>query len=144
MTNGMLPSYEAAYPDLLQSETSKGDHHHEPEESEQAEGAAAARTDRCDRRAKCGELLCQSSTLAEIAGGQVRQEAGSVLSLAAGNYLIHRKENEAMKIKTDLKAGMKYAECDEYRNYFKEAALKGKCEALQVQVPPLNPQSSGT
>ena len=49
-----------------------------------------------------------------------------------------------MNIKTDLKAGMKYAECDEYRNMLKEAAKKGKCEALQVYVPPLYPQTSGT
>jgi hypothetical protein len=49
-----------------------------------------------------------------------------------------------MKIKTDLKAGMNYVECDQYRNMFKEAAKKGKCEALQVQVPPLYPQTSGT
>jgi len=49
-----------------------------------------------------------------------------------------------MKIKTDLKAGMNYAECDQYRNFFKEATNTGKCEALQVQVPPLNTQSSGT
>jgi len=48
-----------------------------------------------------------------------------------------------MKIKTDLKAGMKYAECDQYRNMFKEAANTGKCEALQVPVPPLYPQTSG-
>jgi hypothetical protein len=48
-----------------------------------------------------------------------------------------------MKIKTDIKAGMNYVECDQYRNMFKEAAKTGKCEALQVQVPPLYP-SSGT
>jgi hypothetical protein len=49
-----------------------------------------------------------------------------------------------MKIKTDIKAGMNYEECDQYRNMMKEAALKGKCEALQVPVPPLYPSTSGT
>ena len=83
----MLPSYDAAFPNLLQSKISKGDHHHEQEENGQTgtqHGSAAARADRLNRRAECGELLCQPPSLAQVIGGQVRQEAGAVLALAAG------------------------------------------------------------
>jgi hypothetical protein len=32
-----------------------------------------------------------------------------------------------MKIKTDLKAGMNFAECDAQRNYWKNLVQSGKC-----------------
>ena len=73
--------------DSMQFDNSKGDYHHEAEESESTgtqHGAAAARADRFDRRRECGELLCQRTSLAEIAGGEVRQEAGSVFQLVFG------------------------------------------------------------
>jgi len=63
----------------MQDDITKGDYHHEKAESEQAHGAAAACAHRLDRRSKCGELLYQPSTLAQVTGGEMRQEAGFVL-----------------------------------------------------------------
>jgi hypothetical protein len=77
----------AKFHDPMQFDISKGDYHHEAEESESTgtqHGAAAARADRFDRWPECGELLCQRTSLAEIAGGEVRQEAGSVFQLVFG------------------------------------------------------------
>ena len=73
--------FDPAFHNLFQFDNSKGDHHHEAEESESTgtqHGAAAARADRFDRRGECGELLCQRTSLAEVAGGEVCQEAGFV------------------------------------------------------------------
>ena len=81
ITNGMMALFDPAFHNLFQFDNSKGDHHHEPEERRSAGrqyGTAAARADRLDRRAECGELLCQRTSLAEVAGGEVRQEAGFV------------------------------------------------------------------
>jgi hypothetical protein len=42
-----------------------------------------------------------------------------------------------MKIKSNLRAGMTFAECDAQRNYMKQAAKTGNCAALgqTVQQP---------
>ena len=86
--NRILALHDAIYHDSMQSDNSKGDYHHEAEESESASkqhGAAAARADRFDRRSERGELLCQRTSLAEIIGGEVRQEAGSGVTLTAAS-----------------------------------------------------------
>ena len=40
-----------------------------------------------------------------------------------------------MKIKSNLRAGMTFAECDAQRNYMKQAAQSGNCSALNWQPP---------
>ena len=39
-----------------------------------------------------------------------------------------------MKIKSNLHAGMTFAECDAQRNYMKQAAQTGNCSALNQPV----------
>ncbi len=39
-----------------------------------------------------------------------------------------------MKIKSNLRAGMTFAECDAQRNYMKQAAQSGNCSALYTPV----------
>ena len=40
-----------------------------------------------------------------------------------------------MKIKSNLRAGMTFAECDAQRNYMKQAAKSGNCSALNRSPP---------
>lgn len=40
-----------------------------------------------------------------------------------------------MKIKSNLRAGMTFAECDAQRNYMKQAAKSGNCSALNWNPP---------
>jgi hypothetical protein len=40
-----------------------------------------------------------------------------------------------MKIKTNLRAGMTFAQCDAQRNYMKQAAQSGNCAALSQKPP---------
>jgi hypothetical protein len=41
-----------------------------------------------------------------------------------------------MKIKSDLHAGMTYAECDSQRTYWKNMAQSGHCTGYGPQPPP--------
>ncbi len=45
-----------------------------------------------------------------------------------------------MKIKTDLRAGLTFEQCDAQRNYWKQAAQSGNCNAvLRDMAPPPPP-----
>ena len=44
-----------------------------------------------------------------------------------------------MKIKSDLRAGMTFAECNIARNAMKQAAQSGNCAALSWSSQPTNP-----
>lgn len=44
-----------------------------------------------------------------------------------------------MKIKSNIRAGMSFAECDAQRNYMKEAARTGNCSALYPSQGPSYP-----
>ena len=45
-----------------------------------------------------------------------------------------------MKVKSDLRAGMTFEECDQQRNYWKEMYQTGNCSAVvQDQAPPPPP-----
>jgi crotonobetainyl-CoA:carnitine CoA-transferase CaiB-like acyl-CoA transferase len=49
---------------------------------------------------------------------------------------------KSMKIKSDVHAGMTYAECDAQRNYWKSMAQSGHCTGYGPQppyYPPYNP-----
>jgi hypothetical protein len=47
-----------------------------------------------------------------------------------------------MKIKTNLRAGMSFEECDAQRNYWKQAAQTGNCAAIQPPKPPTPPPTT--
>jgi hypothetical protein len=50
-----------------------------------------------------------------------------------------------MKVYTDLRAGMTYEECDAQRNYWKQAAQTGNCQAVLSDMnPPTTPPPTTT